>query len=423
MLVYGERRSVLSTSVRPKHVRQSLIDAAFSVWVPELYPHRSSTLQKQAYFEQVMTDGLLMSVNLAAAFARTGFATADDKDSATLGKAKPGLVEKYWLRYKGVTLQMLIDGMKSFTYSNLHLFTAVTTMAGCAFLVNNPNEGRLHLGASAQIARGNGGFGTIPSLLLEIFLLDEGLLASLSGSHPVVSYSELAPVVHFRLPKVPDFAKSSSSQLCKLFHQKWPSRNSCSLVDTMADLHAATEILNAYSSPGVEDQLRDTIVLRMFLAGFCLCWSLEVALPTHEDADCHTISMECIRLSGLLLIHTTHLKGTPKQHLYDRVATDLLERLQQLNTIAESPQTVAWMEIWVSFLGAHASVGTKRKTFFLNRISKTSEMLGLRDWVEIKMWLKRFPYIDKEFDGPFRQIWTQGSSYNAQAKSHDQSKS
>ena len=60
----------------------------------------------------------------------------------------------------------------------------------------------------------------------------------------------------------------------------------------MADLHAATEILNAYSGPGVEDQLRDTIVLRMFLAGFRLCWSLEVALPTHKDADWHTISME-----------------------------------------------------------------------------------------------------------------------------------
>jgi hypothetical protein len=40
-----------------------------------------------------------------------------------------------------------------------------------------------------------------------IFLLDEGLLASLSDSRPIVTYSELASVVHLWLPKIPDFAE------------------------------------------------------------------------------------------------------------------------------------------------------------------------------------------------------------------------
>jgi len=114
--------------------------------------------------------------------------------------------------------------------------------------------------------------------------------------------------------------------------------------------------------------------------------------------------MECLRLSGLLLIHTTHLKGTPKQHLHDKVATDLRETLEQVKTAIESSQTVAWMEIWVSFLGAHVS--TNRGAFHLNCISRASELLGLEDWIEVRTWLNRFPYIDEEFDTPFQRIWT-----------------
>lgn len=374
--------------------------------MPELYPHKSSTLQKQEYFEQVTTDSLLLSVTLIAAFARAVFAIEGTKDSGTLEPNKMALVESYRLKYKGITIQMLINGLELSTYSTLQIFTTVTTMAGCEFLVNNPKEGRLHLRASAKVASGNGGFGTIPALLLEIFLLGEGLLASLSGSRPVVPHDELAPAVYALLPKVPEFVEKSSAQFDKLLRKSWPVEESCSFMEVMAELYAATEIINAYTNQRIDDQLRETIVLRIFLIGFRLSWSLEASLPTHSGVGWHNVAKECVRLSGLLLIHTTHLKGTPKQHLYERMAADLMRRLQQLSDASESLQTVAWVEIWASFLGAFVSTGTERETFYMNRIYRAAELLALKNWVEIRAWLKRFPYVDKEFDKPFEKIWS-----------------
>ncbi|KIW18697.1 hypothetical protein PV08_02986 [Exophiala spinifera] len=370
----------------------------FTVWLPELCAHRSSTLRKQAYFEHVITDILLLSVTLTAAFARTGFATeggGTGKDpGALVDKNATAVIEKYWLKYTVITIQMLINGVELSAYSTLQMFTAVTTMAGCEFMVN-PHEGRLHLQASAQTASRNGGFGTIPALLLEIFLLNEVLLASLSGSRPVVPHDQLAPVVDALLPKMPEFTKRSSYRFGKLLSGSGPVGDSLSssFIAVMAELYAATEIINVYTSLGGQDQLRETIVLRMFLIGLCL--------------SC--VAMECIRLSGLLLIHTTHLKGTPKQHLYDRVATELLERLRQLDDVSTGgPQPlVALMDIWASFLGAFVSMSNERGVSYLHRISRAASDLpaSKKEWVQIREWLKRFPCVDEEFDEPFEQIW------------------
>ncbi|KAK5051044.1 hypothetical protein LTR84_003603 [Exophiala bonariae] len=232
-----------------------LTEIVFTVWLPELYPHKSSTLQKQAYFEQVPTDRLLLTVNMAVAISRPDFAVGSNKISGKLGQNKMATIEKHWLKYRGVSIQVLINGVKLSNYSTLQVLTAVRTMAGCAFLVNNPLEGRLHLHASAQIAFGNGDFSTIPALLLEIFLLDEGLLASLSGSSPVVPHDQLAPVMYALLPEVPGFVKRSSSQFGKLLRRSLSAGESCSFIDVMAELHAATEIINSYTSLGVKDQV------------------------------------------------------------------------------------------------------------------------------------------------------------------------
>jgi hypothetical protein len=368
-----------------------LID--FTVWIPSLSPEQSSASHRQTLFQDVFTDPLTLALTLAATYARAANASAWNGKSHS---NDPRLTRLY-LVHKGTALHLVQESFRDMSLNSFpeKLFMAMGALAGCEFQANNPHEGRLHIAAWIRLIGRN--FQRLSILNLELLCLNEMRFSCLLGEPPL--YEAIVPKM---LPELPPFARVFPSH----FYLLLDSHNATRLTDAILNLFEATKLINDSPNASIPKDLQDTLLLRVLLAGFCLCQSVGEANRTTVNPSFY----ESVRLAALLVINTTHFKGSPKFHLIDKLLTDLQSQLQA----DDLDLGLCWQKfpqamLWIFFTGMYSSLDDKNN-WFVENIRDGMVLLNLKTWTSGREMLKLFPYINKEFDVPFEKIWDYAQS-------------
>lgn len=386
----------------------------FTSWLPSLYPEEVSAVNKKVYYETVVGDSLTLSTNLAAGFARATFSCEEARSSQTIydgcSEARCALY-----RYKHATIQIIRRRLAENPDTlDQNIFLGIITLAGCDFMANNAQESRLHVQACLDIARARGGLRTLSDLELEIMCLDEFLLSSLSGEAPCTPLGEMSDAMQARFPQntvCSDLSVSGITGIPCTCPEESKTREGLAL------LFDATKQVNRLTASKSKKAKHDHLVLQALYAGFQLCASS--ASGTEAGLSAYDTSLRdlCtpLRLAGILVVATTHLKNTPRRHLLDRVTEELEESLQIADSLQSSREddAITAAMLWIYFVGAYAASASRggRQLFFLRGIAQLQASgcslsnSQSNPWSEIREVLKRFPYIDKEFDTPFEEIW------------------
>lgn len=289
-------------------------------------------------------------------------------------------------------------------YLDQNVFLGIVTLAGCEFMANNALEGRLHLEACLEIAHARGGLTTLSDLELELMCLAEFDIAALSGELPCAPLLEMEVAVYSKISKPTNDSLWINSGFAPL--ECLTADRVSPLQKGLACLLETTIGINQSASLQSTPPHRENLVLRGLFAGFQLC---SVQKPSADL--CHYIEgdldiCEPLRLAGLLIVATTCLKNTPKTHLYDTLTGEIALHLQQLpRSFCLHPSVVPAM-LWICFIGAYGTSTSPKQAFFLQGIAHMGILLDLEHWSDIRMQLRLFPYIDKEFDIPFEEIWS-----------------
>ncbi|KAK5051043.1 hypothetical protein LTR84_003602 [Exophiala bonariae] len=275
----------------------------------------------------------------------------------------------------------------------------------CAFIVNNPGEGRMHLQGALNIAKAIGGFHKLDELGLEAALLWDIHLACLTGQKPTISDDEVAYVVEKMLPQVPEWLEDSRLRFENLLGASLISDDNSDVCGALRRLFIATELLNSYSIRK-EDNINETLVIRTLFAGHKLSHCDPTTNSPNIAAEHNIRMLESMRLTGMLVIFTTHLKATRKKDLFEELSKSLEV---QLRSSAPALETCwgQYLEImmWIFFVGAHGSPNVRRILWFIENIHRGAHILGINNWMQARIILKRFPYITKEFDKAFEDTW------------------
>lgn len=375
----------------------------FTDWIPSLYPQKVGAIHGQRFFEMVHTESVACAIFLTYGFGRAAFELAE-ADDQTLSINGENTVSRYWLKYKGVCLRMMREIFAtSWPLPAKSLYFASISLSGCAFIVNNPDEARMHLRGAVNIAKALGGFEMLDELELEASLLWDIQIASLTGQRPVMEDAELAPVAAKLLLQAPDGPAQSRSRFDALLLPSLSSYGQSDVSKALHRLFEATELLNSFSAQS-EDKINGTLVIRTLFAGYklsiCEASSGSKCVVDGHDIDLH----ESLRLAGMLVIYTTHLKATRKEHLFEKISRDLQ------TTLRRQVLEMCWNQcpeitLWVFFVGAHGSPNVSRTQWFIKNIREWARSLEINNWNQVRPILKMFPYIDKEFDDPFEEIW------------------
>jgi hypothetical protein len=379
------------------------IPIVFTDWIPSLYPQKVGAIHRQRFFEMVHTESMACAIFLTYGFGRAAFELAESNDQ-TLSNDGDNTLSRYWVKYKVACLRMMRETFAtSWPVSAKSLYFASVSLSGCAFIVNNPDEGRMHLRGAVNIAKALGGFGVLDELELEASLLWDIQIASLTGQRPVIEDAELAAVAEKLLLQTPDRPEQSRSRFCGLLLPSMSSLGQSDVTEALHRLFEATELLNSFSVQS-EDKSNGTLVIRTLFAGY----KLSICEPPGSReglVDGHDVDLlESLRLAGMLVIYTTHLKATRKEHLFEKLSKDLQTQLRR--QVLE----MCWNQypeiiLWVFFVGAHASPNVGRTEWCIKHIREGTHSLEINNWDQVRPILKMFPYIDKEFDEPFEKIW------------------
>ena len=65
--------------------------------------------------------------------------------------------------------------------------------------------------------------------------------------------------------------------------------------------------------------------------------------------------------------------------------------------------------LWALFQGAHLTHGQRERPWFLVQLTRVSQHLRLRSWMQVRGLLVRFYYVDRVFQESFRAIWEEMS--------------
>ena len=375
----------------------------FTVWLPALYPENTSLARKKDYFDTALDDALLLSANLAETFAHAAFSEdATIKQLAT--HSTTSWLRSGWHLYKYSTIRIIRSRLNNTSeILDRNLFLGMVTLARCEFMANNPHEGRVHLNACLELVNTRGGLFSLSDDELEVLCLDDLILSALSGKAPFTDLDEMQTAVQSRvnsaqpLPNWSDGFFAEFQAMCPYDSMIW---------DGIVNLWSATELINNSSCSEFQSSGCENLVLRGLLAGLQLCSSATEEVDYFTDSLYQRASFsECIRLAALLVIFTTHLKDTPKVHLLDRITSQLEWQLQRRQVSSFSSKTHSSIMLWINFLGAHGAQFPESKLFFLQGIVQYAQALGIQSWPESRNLLKRFPYIDKDYDSSFQDIW------------------
>lgn len=327
----------------------------FTDWIPSLYPERVGAIHRQRFFEMVHTDSMACAIFLTYGFGRAAFeqlagSETNDRENA---------LSRYWLKYKATCLRMKGEILATLwpVFAAKPLYFASISLAGCAFIVNNPNEGRMHLRGAVNIANTLGGFNVLDELELEASLLWDVQIASLTGEKPVIEDAEISPIAEKLLPQLPGWLERSRQRFDLLLRSSLSitctHRGQSDVCHALQRLFEATELINSFSTRSEEDKINATLVTRTLFAGYklCLCAPADADRenlgPAHDHDHDHDIDLlESLRLAGLLVINTTHLKATRKAHLFEKLSKDLHVRLrrQDLGTLwKQCPELILWV--------------------------------------------------------------------------------
>lgn len=312
------------------------------------------------------------------------------------------LYQKY-LTYKQLTLRLVRAGLKTaWQDSSDVIYSAVVQQAGNEFISNNSNEGRLHLLAAVHMARAAGGLAMLTRQQLESTLIVDTELATLSGLKPIFRDLGCSRAAQRWLPDVPHAIQMSGVSFQETLKFDGQLSATDELLPAMRSLFETSKMINSFSLEDADDA---TLVMRAHLAGFELC---ECMLNRHTLSEsgktAHINLRESIRLAGLLVVMTTHLKSAPIRHVHRKLTTDLASTLKgsQLDDITRrAPSLITW----ILFIGSYGSMGTDQFDYFGTLLATALNVIRIVEWIEIKTALQNYPYIRKEFDRPFKEIW------------------
>ncbi|OAL29097.1 hypothetical protein AYO22_02534 [Fonsecaea multimorphosa] len=359
-------------------------------------------LPEASDFDPGVGDPLMLWVKLTAFFTQAAL-LSNSRRTGTSVNDEQFAIQRALYSYKLSAIQMIRQRLSENPQSpDRNILLGVVTLAGCEFIANNPEEGRLHLEAGLEIAHARGGLCSLSDPELELMCLVDFDLAALSGKTPCTPLSEMEEAVYSRISeeRTGHWGKSNLANLDCLRAAK--ASQTCK---GLACLLQMTDGLNSskYSKPVGQSQ--KDLVMRGLFAGFLLC---SVQPQTPHSSHTGDIDLdEPLRVAGLLVVAATCLQNTPKDHLLDRLTADLALHLQltPLPLYSPRPRTVASTMLWMYFVGAHGSLASQRQLFFLRGVAQVARLLGLEKWKEVREQLKCFPYVDDEFDGPFEEMW------------------
>ncbi|OAP64434.1 hypothetical protein AYL99_00406 [Fonsecaea erecta] len=351
-------------------------------------------LAMESDFDADVGDPLTRCVKLTVFYSRAAFMSTSSCQSMSVShEASPVQHALYF--YKLSAIQMIRIRLSENPQSpDQTIFLGIVSLAGCEFMANNPEEGRLHLEACLEIAHARGGLCTLSNPELELMCLAEFEMAALSGNIPCAPLRDMEAAVYSKISKDPTgrWATSDLARLAFLCTEE--ASQTCK---GLACLLQATDGLNSSMASKTQAQIQDNLVLRRLFAGFLLCsvQPLTTQLPVTVEMSLH----ESLRIAGLLVVAATSLKNMPKGHLLERLTADLALHLQLIPLPLYRSPAVASTMLWIYFVGADGSL------FFLRGIAQLARMLGFENWKEVREQLKRFPYVGDEFDSPFEEIW------------------
>ncbi|KIW31179.1 uncharacterized protein PV07_02847 [Cladophialophora immunda] len=374
----------------------------YTSWLPHLHPDENPDLSTQDLdFDAGLGDPLTLCVKLTAFFSRAAFFSSSSRRS-TIANNEPFPIQRALYLYKLSAIQMIRSRLSENPQSpDQNIFLGIVTLAGCEFMANNPEEGRLHLEACLEIAHARGGLCTLSSLELELVCLAEFDIAALLGKAPCAPLQEMEAAVYSNISKeriVPAWAESDLAKLdCLCTEEASQTRQG------LACLLQSTHGLNGSKSSKSRARSQDNLVLRGLFAGFLLCSNQPYTTPLYLTEDIGLY--EPLRVAGMLVVAATCLKNTPKDHLLDRLTTDLALQLQLMPLPFYGPRPVASAMLWIYFVGAHGSPAPQKRLFFQQGVAHVARLMGLETWEEVREQLRRFPYVDGEFDGPCEEIW------------------
>ncbi|KIW18698.1 hypothetical protein PV08_02987 [Exophiala spinifera] len=381
-----------------------MVKYLFTNWIPSLYPQKLATVHHHRLFEMVYTDSITCAIFLTYGFSQSAFELVEincQQKSLTSGD---GSRKRYLFRSKEACLRMMREMFTtSWPMSARRLFFASVSLSGCAFIVNNPEEGRMHLQGAVNIAEAIGGFRNLGELELEASLLWDVHLASLTGQKPVISGIEVSHIAQTLLPQVPEWLVDSGLRFSALFEPSLSSDDKSDVCGALRGLFYAAELINADSTQS-EDRINETLIIRTLVAGHQLSRCAPTTNSTDVAPEHNICTLESLRLAGMLAIFTTHLKATRKIHLFEKVSRDL-EVLLRRSDVETCWRQYPEIMMWIFFAGAHGSPNVYRTQWFIQNISRGAHSLGIDDWHQARMVLRKFPYIVKEFDKPFEDMW------------------
>ncbi|KAF2436710.1 hypothetical protein EJ08DRAFT_691036 [Tothia fuscella] len=305
------------TSIKLDSHAADMLKTYFTIWIPSLSPEQSTTLLAQVPLQTLMTDAVILAATLAASYAKIVYhPTANDVTQSN----DAVILQNCW-KHKGEALRLLLERCNQELPEKFSgvLWWAMGGLAGCAFQANDPDEGRPHISAWIKLAPCYG-FHRLSTLHLELLFMNEMRFSCLLGEPPMCPIAEVEPIVQKLIPDLTPFLGIPPSH----FETLLDSYTSNSVTETLLQLYQPTEMINHRFCPKVGDQFSDLLLLRVFSAGFQLCTYAGgmISKENYSSFD------ECIRLSALLVINTTHLKASPRNHLLNKLLVDMHSRLK-----------------------------------------------------------------------------------------------
>ncbi|KKY21523.1 putative tachykinin family protein [Phaeomoniella chlamydospora] len=320
------------------------------------------------------------------------------------------------LYYKGKILSELQRCLVGEVMCEPSGLVAAVGLIAMEILCGNKEELRLHMQGLEALLRVRGGWLDVPANVSYVWLVSTYIAAvwtnSVPPSAPSLSPELLIHTEELKRRKAPAISKDMMSNYTKVGASLDPELQK--LIVSVRDLIIYREICHAQPEPLSAEQTEQITALRLnveYRIMFRL-FSHAPYIPGDPSDKIQTTRSQKAVLASLLIFSLTSMmilkhSSAPIRNLAKVLKTNLPSMDSTPSAIFPPALEII---LWTLFLGAHITLdsdddGGGSRGWYISRINRVAELLGLRRWETVKSALERCFYVERIYGVSFRGIW------------------